>query len=190
MLEFCGKSHRKFQYLSANNGGSRGSRPHGTATPGWLPRVLALGFYAPAAPRFKRSAAVFSAACPILGRTATGVPDARPQREQRSRTKKSRGRWGGGTLGYAAPVSGSIARSTEPEARLSSHSPAADSRPKGKRCEISTYEIIRLKLALESTLTEERYGGTVGWSLSSPNAHRVNAFRMISLRKRGGAPLH
>jgi hypothetical protein len=136
MLELCRASHREPRRLSANNGGSSGSRPRGSAILGYLSRILALGFYAPVAPRFERSAAVFSAASPILG------------------------------LG------------------LSSWSALAGGRLKRKRFEINTYEIIRLKLLLESTLTEKRYGGTVSWNLTSRGAHRINPFKMILLQKK------
>lgn len=82
---------------------------------------------------------------------------------------------GTATLGCAAPAPGDI----RPPGNASTNSlsrgtgalsgAALDNSP-----EIKTYEIYRLKVHLESTLTEKHDTGTVGWNLAPLSAHRIN----------------
>ena len=111
-------------------------------------------------------------------------PYAKPSRFANHRQRLAVfARRGTATPGCATAVSGNIATSTEPGESLSSRPPAAVFKLRRKRLEISTYESIRLKLHLESTLTEKYGTGTVGWNLASLSAHRINRFRMIFLQK-------
>lgn len=89
---------------------------------------------------------------------------------------------GTATLGCGAPASANVAMSMEPVVSLFSGSSARHSGLMYKCFEISTYESIRLKLSLESILTERRARGTIGWNLTFRKTHQDNQFRMISLQ--------
>src|SRR2546428_2209155 len=111
-------------------------------------------------------------------------PYAKPSRFANHRQRPAvYTRRGTATPGCATAVSGNIATSTESAESLSLCPPAAVCKLRRKRFEISTYESIRLKLHLESTLTEKYGMGTVGRNLASLSANRINRFRMIFLQK-------
>ena len=122
---------------------------------------------------FDRRPARFSFSCTAIpGGKAIGAPNARLLRACWS-----------GTLGGSVPVSGKIVTLHGTQTSLWSGSSEADSSLRRKRPEISTYKNMRLKLRLESTVTENSNSGIVGWNRTFRSAHPVNRFRMIFLHE-------
>ena len=117
-------------------------------------------------------------------------PYAKPSRFANHRQRLAVfARRGTATPGCATAVSGNIATSTEPEESLSSRPPAAVRKLRRKRLEISTYESIRLKLHLESTLTEKMRGGSLGTSLRVAARDRSTLLESYSCKSTSATPM-